>query len=82
MLLLDRRYGESIIIGDNIRVTIFQRPGNKVCVGVLAPRDVPVNREEVHRRAQQKTDGVAPKRAGHRNGRCHDRCHLGDDPKA
>jgi carbon storage regulator len=50
MLLLDRRYGESIIIGDNIRVTIFQRPGNKVCVGVLAPRDVPVNREEVLKR--------------------------------
>ncbi len=49
MLLLDRRYGESIIIGDNIRVTIFQRPGNKVCVGVLAPRDVPVNREEVYK---------------------------------
>lgn len=54
MLLLDRRHGESILIGDDIRVTIFHRPGNRVCVGISAPRDVPVNREEICQRANKR----------------------------
>ncbi len=54
MLLLERRHGESIMIGNDICVTIFQRPGNRVCVGVSAPRDVPVHREEIYRRLQQR----------------------------
>lgn len=53
MLLLERRHGESIVIGDDIRITIFQRPGNRVCVGIAAPREVPVYREELYRLVQQ-----------------------------
>lgn len=54
MLLLERRHGESIVIGDDIRVTIYQRPGNKVCVGISAPSEVPVHREEIYRRLQSQ----------------------------
>lgn len=46
MLLLTRRLGEKIIIGDNVTVTIVSMKGNQVQIGIDAPRDIPVNREE------------------------------------
>lgn len=47
MLVLTRRVGESVKIGDNITVTILAARGNQVRVGVQAPRDVVVDREEI-----------------------------------
>lgn len=48
MLVLSRKLGESIIIGDGIRVTVVRIAGDKVRIGVEAPPDVRVDREEVH----------------------------------
>jgi carbon storage regulator len=50
MLVLTRNVGEKIIIGENIQVTVVAIKGNKVRVGVEAPADVPVDRQEVHDR--------------------------------
>jgi carbon storage regulator len=57
MLVLTRRVGEAFVIGDNVVVTICAINGNSVRIGVTAPRDVDVHREEVYARIQQ---GVAP----------------------
>lgn len=53
MLVLTRRIGEEIIIADNIRVTITAIHGDKVRLGISAPREVPVDRQEVHERRLQ-----------------------------
>ena len=50
MLILTRRIGETLIIRDNIRVTVLDVSGNQVRLGVTAPREVPVHREEVAER--------------------------------
>jgi carbon storage regulator len=50
MLILTRRPGESIKIGDEISVCVMQVRGQQVSVGILAPRAVPVHREEVYAR--------------------------------
>ena len=48
MLVLSRKKNEQIVIDDNVVVTVVQIRGNKVCLGVEAPKDVPVHRKEVH----------------------------------
>ena len=50
MLVLARHVDESIMIGDDIVITITQIDGDKVRLGISAPRDVPVHREEVWRK--------------------------------
>ena len=50
MLVLTRKAGESIRIGDNITITIVESDGHNVKVGIDAPRDVAVHREEVYKR--------------------------------
>ena len=50
MLVLTRRIGETLIISDNIRVTVLDVSGNQIRIGVTAPREVPVHREEVAER--------------------------------
>lgn len=47
MLVLTRRIGETIVIGDTIRVTVVSVQGDKVRVGIAAPASVPIHREEV-----------------------------------
>jgi carbon storage regulator len=47
MLVLSRMKDEEIIIGDEIRVTVVEIRGNKVRLGIQAPRDIPVHRKEV-----------------------------------
>lgn len=47
MLVLSRRHGESIVIGDNVTITVLSVQGGRVRIGIDAPRSVPVNRAEV-----------------------------------
>lgn len=62
MLILTRRTGEALIIGDNVKVTVLSIVGNQVKIGIDAPQHVPVNREEVYYRIQavehQDTDSI------------------------
>jgi len=52
MLILTRRIGETLKIGDNITVTVLDVKGSQVRVGVVAPKDTRVDREEVRRRIE------------------------------
>jgi carbon storage regulator len=50
MLILTRRVGEKLVIGENVTVTVLGVKGNQVRIGIDAPRDVMVNREEIYQR--------------------------------
>jgi carbon storage regulator CsrA len=54
MLILTRRVGESLMIGDEIKVTVLDVKGNQIRLGVQAPKTVTVHREEIYRRVQQE----------------------------
>ena len=58
MLILTRRVGETLMIGDQITVTVLGVKGNQVRVGISAPKDVSVHREEIFQRIK-RDDGVA-----------------------
>lgn len=58
MLILTRRVGESLMIGDEINVTVLSIRGNQVRIGVNAPKDVSVHREEIYERI--RTEGEVP----------------------
>jgi carbon storage regulator len=55
MLVLTRRLGETIIIDGNIRVTVIAMQGDRIRLGISAPPDVPVDRQEVHERRREFT---------------------------
>jgi carbon storage regulator len=57
MLILTRRVGEAVMIGNEVTVTILGVKGNQVRVGVNAPRDVAVHREEIFERIKREDQG-------------------------
>ncbi len=54
MLILTRRVGESLMIGDNVNVTVLGVKGNQVRLGINAPKEVAVHREEIYQRIRQE----------------------------
>ncbi|MGI9326962.1 MAG: carbon storage regulator CsrA [Pseudomonadales bacterium] len=54
MLILTRKVGETLMIGDSVTVTVIAVKGNQVRIGVSAPRDVGVHREEIYERIQKE----------------------------
>jgi len=58
MLILTRRIGETIVIGDDISVTVLGVKGNQVRVGVNAPKEVSVHREEIYNRIISNQSGL------------------------
>lgn len=52
MLILTRRVGETLMVGDEVTVTVLGTKGNQVRIGVNAPKDVAVHREEIYDRIQ------------------------------
>lgn len=61
MLILTRRINETLNIGDDVQVTVLGIKGNQVRIGINAPRDVPVHREEIYQRIKREERGGAEK---------------------
>ena len=57
MLILTRRVGETLMIGDEVSVTVLGVKGNQVRIGVNAPKEVAVHREEIYARIKKEQDG-------------------------
>ena len=54
MLILTRRVGETLVVGDDITITVLGVKGNQVRIGIKAPQDVTVHREEIYERIKQE----------------------------
>ncbi len=54
MLILTRRVGETLVIGDDVTITILGIKGNQARIGINAPKDLPVHREEIYLRIQRE----------------------------
>ncbi len=54
MLILTRRVGETLMVGDDVTITVLGVKGNQVRIGINAPKDVPVHREEIYLRIKDE----------------------------
>ena len=70
MLILTRRVGETVVIGNDVTVTVLGVKGNQVRLGVNAPREVAVHREEIFERIKREQSEDTPQRP-HTNGAAH-----------
>jgi carbon storage regulator len=57
MLILTRRAGETVMIGSDVTITVLGVKGNQVRIGINAPKDVSVHREEIYERIQSEKSG-------------------------
>lgn len=59
MLILTRKIGESLMVGDEVTISVLGVKGNQVRIGIDAPKDIQVHREEIYNRIQNEKDGGA-----------------------
>lgn len=67
MLILSRKLGESIVIGEDINITVLGVTGNQIRIGIDAPKSVAVHREEVYQRISQESGSERQERSQSRN---------------
>ena len=60
MLILTRRVGETLNIGDDVQVTVLAIKGNQVRIGVNAPKEIPVDREEIYEHIKTEKEAGIP----------------------
>ena len=77
MLILTRRIGESVYIGDEVRLTVLGVRGTQVRIGINAPKDIPVHREEIYYKIKHEQGGQAPQHGNEYGG-----TGEGDDPES
>lgn len=65
MLILTRRVGEAVMIGNEVTITVLGVKGNQVRIGINAPKDVAVHREEIFERIKREHGDDSPEVAGH-----------------